>query len=236
MVNATRNLDHNEAAVAVSPVSDRVGISYYRTGRVPDENTATGPFAPGQPGVQARDSDYALAGRTGTSTSFAAITLSPSFPPPGGDQFGYSGLTITPDGADHPIWADPRNVDPLVPANGIVNDEDVFTAATGLPGGQASVTTVGCSPASVAVGRPTTCTATVTGGVHPTGTVSFASNSSGTFSPQSCTLVQIGGNQARCSVTYTPRPVGTGQHKIYANYSGDAANAPSAASTTIQVT
>jgi hypothetical protein len=250
-VNATHNLDHYEPAVAVSPAadgstgsglgSDRVGVSYYRTGRVPDENTqpAAG-FAPGQPGVQDRASDYALAGGTGASTSFAAVTVSPSFPPPGGDQFGflgdYSGLTITPDGAAHPIWADTRNADPLAPANGVVNDEDVFTDALSVPGGQASVTTLGCSPASVTVGRPSTCTATVTGGVHPTGTVSFNTNSSGTFSAPSCTLVQIGGNQARCSVTYTPRAVGTGSHKIYANYSGDAANAPSAASTTINVT
>ncbi len=238
-VNATQNLDHYEPAVAISPVSDRVGVSYYRTDRVPNENTATGPFAPGQPGVQARASDYVLAGGTSTSRAFAVTTLTPSFPPPGGDQFGflgdYSGLTITPDGAAHPIWADTRNVDPLAPANGIVNDEDVFTTATGLPGGQASVTTVGCSPTSVAVGRPTTCTATVTGGVHPTGTVSFASNSSGTFSPPSCTLVLIGGNQARCSVTYTPAAVDSGTHKIYANYSGDVGNAPSAASTTITV-
>ena len=239
-VNATRDLDHYEAAVAVSPVSDRVGISYYRTGRVPNENTATGPFAPGQAGVQDRTSDYALAGGTGMGTSFAAVTLSPSFPPPGGDQFGflgdYSGLTITPDGAAHPIWADTRNVDPLAPANGVVNDEDVFTDVAKLPGGEASVTTLGCSPVSVAVGRPSTCTATVTGAIHPTGTVSFASNSSGTFSAPPCTLAPIGGNQARCSVTYTPTSVGSGAHKIYANYSGDTVNAPSAASTTIAVT
>jgi hypothetical protein len=60
------------------------------------------------------------------------------FPPPGGDQFGflgdYSGLTISRGGEVHPIWADTRNVDPLAPANGIVNDEDVFTDNLGLPG------------------------------------------------------------------------------------------------------
>ncbi len=148
-VNATHNLDHYEAAVAVSPVSeppsrtgaaaDRVAVSYYRTGRVPSEDTLpAGGFAPGQPGVQDRTSDYALASGTDTSTPFTATPLSPSFPPPGGDQFGflgdYSGLTITPDGAAHPIWADTRNVDPLAPANGVVNDEDVFTAASRLPG------------------------------------------------------------------------------------------------------
>ena len=142
-VNATRNLDHYEPAVAVSPDSfgpDRVGVSYYRTGRVPNENkTPTGGFAPGQPGVQNRPSDYALAGGVAVSTPFVANALSPVFPPPGGDQFGflgdYSGLTIKPNGEAHPIWADTRNVDPLAPANGITNDEDVFTDSVRLPGG-----------------------------------------------------------------------------------------------------
>jgi hypothetical protein len=142
-VNSTRNLDHYEPAVAVSPDPtgpDRVGVSYYRTGRVPNENTTpSGGFAPGQPGVQARSSDYALAGGTDTVTPFTANAVSPSFPPPGGDQFGflgdYSGLTITPGGQAHPIWADTRNRDPLAPQNGIVNDEDVFTVGTSLPGG-----------------------------------------------------------------------------------------------------
>jgi hypothetical protein len=142
-VHASRNLDHYEAAVAVDPSaggSARVGVSYYRTARVPGENTppSTG-FAPGQPGVQDKDSDYVLAGGNDTATPYAASTLSPKFPPPGGDQFGflgdYSGLTITPDQSAHPIWADTRNADPLAPANGVVNDEDVFTHSTGLPGG-----------------------------------------------------------------------------------------------------
>jgi hypothetical protein len=150
-VNASSNLDHYEPAVAVGPGSagqnqnqaggsERVGVSYYRTGRVPNENTSPAAgFAPGQPGVQDRPSDYALAGGSGTATPFAARAVSPTFPPPGGDQFGflgdYSGLTITPDGQAHPIWADTRNIDPLAPANGIVNDEDVFTSGTRLPGG-----------------------------------------------------------------------------------------------------
>ncbi len=48
---------------------------------------------------------------------------------------------------------------------------------------------VACSPASVRAGRSVTCTATVTGSTHPSGTVTFASNSSGSFSPPSCSLV-----------------------------------------------
>jgi hypothetical protein len=141
-VNATHNHDHYEPAVAVAQNTggpDRVGVSYYRTGRVPNENTVpSGGFAPGQPGVQDRLSDYALAGGTDTATPFAASALSPIFPPPGGDQYGflgdYSGITIRPDQRVFPIWADTRNVDPLAPANGILNDEDVFTRSTTLPG------------------------------------------------------------------------------------------------------
>jgi hypothetical protein len=52
-VNSTHNRDHYEPAVAVAPNAggpDRVGVSYYRTGRVPNENTVpSGGFAPGQP-------------------------------------------------------------------------------------------------------------------------------------------------------------------------------------------
>ncbi len=99
-----------------------------------------------------------------------------------------------------------------------------------------STTTVVCAPASVRVGQTSTCAATVTGGTHPTGTVTFASNSSGTFSAASCALALIGGNQARCSVGYTPRAVGSGTHVVYADYSGDAGSPPSHGSATITVT
>ncbi|MEA2265891.1 MAG: hypothetical protein QOE27_1474, partial [Solirubrobacteraceae bacterium] len=98
-----------------------------------------------------------------------------------------------------------------------------------------SSTAVGCSPASVHPGQATTCTVTVTGSVRPTGTVAFAGNSSGTFSPTTCTLAPIGGTQARCSVSYTPASVGSGVHKVYASYSGDASSAPSTGSTTVNV-
>jgi hypothetical protein len=94
-----------------------------------------------------------------------------------------------------------------------------------------SSTAIGCSAASF--GTPSTCTATVTGSLHPTGTVSFASNTGGTFAPASCTLVDIGGNQARCSVQFTSRHAGT--VKVYGNYSGDANNTPSHGSTTYPV-
>src|SRR5437773_242560 len=70
-----------------------------------------------------------------------------------------------------------------------------------------TTTTVSCSPASVPVGSPTSCTATVTDtgpatAITPSGTVSFT-NSGGTFSASSCTLSGTG-SSASCSVTFTP--------------------------------
>jgi hypothetical protein len=92
-----------------------------------------------------------------------------------------------------------------------------------------------CAPLSVRVGQPTTCTVTVTGVAHPTGTVAFASDSSGGFSPTTCALTLIGGNQARCRVTYTPTGVQSGSHQITASYSGDPGNTATEKSTTITV-
>jgi hypothetical protein len=92
-----------------------------------------------------------------------------------------------------------------------------------------------CSPVSVRVGQPTTCTVTVTGVGHPTGTVAFASDSSGAFSPTTCTLTLIGGNQARCRVTYTPTSVQSGLHHITATYSGDPKNTATQYSTNVDV-
>lgn len=97
-----------------------------------------------------------------------------------------------------------------------------------------STTTVVCAPSPVRPGAPTTCAATVTGPVHPTGTVSFAGNSSGTFTPVTCTLSQLGGNQARCTVAYVPAAA-TGPQRIYANFSGDTGIAPSHGSSTVDV-
>jgi hypothetical protein len=108
-------------------------------------------------------------------------------------------------------------------------------SSTAITATVVSTTTVGCSPASVAVGRPSTCTATVTAGNHPSGTISFATNgASGAFSSPTCTLVLIGGNQSRCSVTFTPSQLAT--VKVYASYSGDAFSPPSHGSTAFMAT
>jgi hypothetical protein len=133
-------LDHYMAATDQSPsVNDRVGVSYYRSARVPNENTTpSGGFASGQPGVQASRSDFVLAGGTGSSTPYAFRVVSPVFPPPDGNQAGfngdYSGLTINNGLQAHPIWSDTRNVSPDT-VNGSAHDEDIFTDIEGLPAG-----------------------------------------------------------------------------------------------------
>jgi hypothetical protein len=146
--------DHYFPAVDQSPsTGDRVGVSYFRTGRVPNEN-APGPsftggqiFAPcvnGAPppgatactGVRAQTSDYGLAGGTGTAVPYPFEAVSKSFDPPDGAQAGfngdYSGLVITTGTEAHPIWSDTRNA--ATSGNGVVHDEDVFSDNVALPG------------------------------------------------------------------------------------------------------
>jgi len=101
-------------------------------------------------------------------------------------------------------------------------------------------TAVSCSPDSVAVGQPTTCTATVTdteAGVTttPAGTVSFESDGAGGFSANECTLSGGFGASARCSVTYTPGAIGTGSQVITAGYGGDSTHTPSSGSQSVVV-
>lgn len=105
------------------------------------------------------------------------------------------------------------------------------------PGSALTTTSVTCSPASVRLGLASTCTATVTSdAIHPSGSVSFSSDSSGTFDSTACALVQLGGNKARCSVHYSPSGVGSGSHTITASYTGDPVSAPSSGMTTLTVT
>jgi hypothetical protein len=168
-VNPDRGLDHYFPAVEQALTAhgdrdrgddddrngggDRVGVSYYRTERVRNENmTPAGGFLtcnPNQGGNPAAcsegtglgDSDYVLAGGTGDDTPYDFKVISPVFPPPDGIQAGfngdYSGLTINKGTDAHPIWSDTRNVDPYKPANGVIHDEDIFTDNVGLPNGRA---------------------------------------------------------------------------------------------------
>lgn len=157
-VNPDRGLDHFMPAVDIAKRggTDRVGVSYQRSARVPNENsTPPGGFEPGQPGVQTEPSDTVLAGGTATATPFPFTVVSPVFPPPDGNQTGflgdYTGITIPSDTLAHPIWADTRNVDPFAPFNGAKHDNDVFTTTARLPNGVERVApgTIGQSSRSV---------------------------------------------------------------------------------------
>ena len=119
---------------------DRVGVSYYRSDRVPNENPASGGHGIFKPlpgnGVQAEPSDYSLAGGRALNTPYDAERISPIFAPPDGIQAGfngdYSGLVMVGTKA-HPIWSDTRNAAP--DGQGVVHDEDIFTDSLALPGG-----------------------------------------------------------------------------------------------------
>ena len=87
------------------------------------------------------------------------------------------------------------------------------------------------------VGQPTTCAVTVTsldGGAapDPTGTVSFSTSASGTFSPEPATCVLVDG---ACSISYTPTAVDTGTHTVTGAYSGDFNYLPSSGSDVLSV-
>src|SRR2546427_3254461 len=60
----------------------------------------------------------------------------------------------------------------------------------------------------------------------PTGTVSWTSDGTSTFSAASCARDATG----KCTVNYTPTAVGTGTHKITGSYGGDAKHATSTGS------
>ncbi len=88
-----------------------------------------------------------------------------------------------------------------------------------------SSTSVTCDPSSLPVGEGTTCTATVSG-QSPTGMITWASSSYGSFSGSPCTL-----SMGSCSVTYSQGSEGT--PVITASYQGDAFNGPSSGNATV---
>ncbi len=98
-------------------------------------------------------------------------------------------------------------------------------------------TAVDCSPSNVRVGETTTCTVGVTDisdtNVPPVGTVTFTSDTAGTFgNGGACALVDNGATTGTrpttgCEVAYTPTAFGSGTHTIVASYQGSNAHAPS---------
>jgi CSLREA domain-containing protein len=106
--------------------------------------------------------------------------------------------------------------------------------------GHTTTTTVTCTPTSLSLGAgSTTCTVVVADTsippTNPTGSVSFTSSGSGTFSGGgSCVLLGNAGAPG-CQVTYTPTAAGTGTHQITASYPGDMDHNPSQGATQLAV-
>jgi hypothetical protein len=136
-VNPDHNRDHYMPAVDIGS-NHKVAVSYYRTERVPNENTTPpGGFTPGRdPGVQAESSDVFLAGGTDRNTPFQDTRVAHSFPPPDGNQAGflgdYSGL-VTVGPSAYPLWSDTRNHAPN--DQEVSHDEDIFIDRLSIPGG-----------------------------------------------------------------------------------------------------
>ena len=93
-------------------------------------------------------------------------------------------------------------------------------------------TSVSCVPSSIEVGGATTstCTATVSGGYSPTGTVSFTTSGTGSVSQSSpsCTL-----SSGSCSVILSASSAGS--VTITATYSGDSNNVGSSGTSSLTV-
>jgi hypothetical protein len=100
---------------------------------------------------------------------------------------------------------------------------------------------VSCAPGTVAVGTPSTCTATVTdtaagAASTPTGSVGFATSGPGSFGAGSCTLSAASAGVATCSVSYTPAASDTLRtDTITAGYGGDSTHAGSSATAAVAV-
>ena len=91
-------------------------------------------------------------------------------------------------------------------------------------------TVVSCTPGTIDIAQPTTCTATVTDSFNPpttpTGTITFTASGAGVFAPAvTCALVAGAAGTASCSRIYTPSA--TGAQTVTAAYGGDDGHAPS---------
>src|SRR5436309_3507149 len=109
----------------------------------------------------------------------------------------------------------------FVPTSNHAASNGAFALTVSPPAAHPTSTVVGCVPASVTVNSGSVCTATVTdtsatGATTPTGSVSFTTDGTGTFSlpGTSCSLSAGAAGTASCAVTYTPTVVGTGTHSI----------------------
>ena len=120
---------------------------------------------------------------------------------------------------------------------GSTGASDIRTSFIAEPGGPIGIamdanldptsTTVSCTPSTIAVQTPTSCTARVsddTSASQPTGQIVFSSNSTTFFSGSSsdCTLAAGTGPFSTCTLAAVP--LSAGSVPITATYAGDAAH------------
>lgn len=111
---------------------------------------------------------------------------------------------------------------------GDINHSTNQASATVTVGKRVSAITVSCFPASVVANQVSLCTASVNdtssgSQVTATGSVTFSSDGSGTFSSTSCSLASTS-PPATCQVIYDPLPGGKSVDQIKGSYNGDAAH------------
>jgi len=95
-----------------------------------------------------------------------------------------------------------------------------------------TTTSVSCAPSFVSVNQATFCAVSVTDTspgtvVTPSGSASFTTNGTGTFSPAASCTTSGTGASASCFVSYTP--TNAGHHAIGGSYGGDTSHAGSSA-------
>ena len=171
-------------------------------------------------GAGDRPSGTVIFGDDGHGTVDPSCTL----PSTGTDQCTVQYTPSEIAGGSHTVSADYEG-----DANHTASGSDgAVTVAKG-----SALTTLDCTPATIARGATITCTATVAGpGARASGDVGFTSDAAGTFSAPSCTLAATGTDA--CSVTFEPDAVGADH--LQATYAGDADYASSSSGETVNAT
>jgi hypothetical protein len=150
-------------------------------------------------------------------------------------------LSLVPDGERSPCRDGRRRLRRAVLAVAVGCAPVACSPALAV-GPRGTTVSVSCG-SGVVVSQPATCTATVTDTAAgtpstPTGTVSFGSDSEGTFSPSTtCELSPLAGTEqpSSCSVEYDPTKVALGTQEITVAYGGDSGHAESSGSGTLAV-
>jgi hypothetical protein len=169
-----------------------------------------------------------------TATSFFGYTFA--------DTYSDGDWVYVDDGGNPGLWTTLVWTHPALFPSAFPNQDDLAFQATFSGPQDPTSTSVACSPGTVAVGKPSRCTATVTdtagsGQTTPNGTVTFGSGGPGRFTGSPCTLAQTSPGVASCQVTYIPGASGTPTRAdtITATYNGDPAHLSSSGTTAVRV-